>query len=58
MNVYQLEIKKNYFKRNTDYFKKKTPYFEPAFQTSNNTSEQQKFLTLINFQQSQINQQV
>ena len=40
-------------KRNTDYFTK-TPYFEPTFNISNYTKEQQKFLTMFNFEHSQI----
>ena len=42
-------------KRNTDYFTK-TPYFKPTFNISNYTEEQQKFLTMFNFQHSQITQ--
>ena len=42
-------------KRNTDYFKK-TPYFQPTFKISHYTEEQQKFLTMFNFQHSQITQ--
>ena len=42
-------------KRNTDYFTK-TPYFEPTFIITNYTKEQQKFLTMFNFQHSQITQ--
>ena len=41
--------------RNTDYFTK-TPYFKPTFQISNYPEEQQKFLTMFNFQHSQITQ--
>ena len=40
-------------KRNTDYFTK-TPYFKPTFKITNYTKEQQKFLTMFNFQHSQI----
>ena len=40
-------------KRNTDYFTK-TPYFKPTFNITNYTKEQQQFLTLFNFQHSQI----
>ena len=40
-------------KRNTDYFTK-TPYFKPTFKISDYTKEQQKFLTMFNFQHSQI----
>ena len=40
-------------KRKTDFFTK-TPYFKPTFQISKNTKEQQKFLTMFNFQHSQI----
>ena len=36
-------------KRNTDYFTK-TPYFKPTFNITNYTKEQQKFLTMFNFQ--------
>ena len=39
-------------KRNTDYFTK-TPYFKPTFDITNYTKEQQKFLTMFNFQHSQ-----
>ena len=42
-------------KTNTDYFTK-TPYFKPTFNITNYTEEQQKFLTMFNFQQSQITQ--
>ena len=42
-------------KRNTDYFTK-TPYFKPTFNITNNTKEQQNFLTMFNFQHSQITQ--
>ena len=41
--------------RNTDYFTK-TPYFKPTFNISNYTESQQKFLTMFNFQHSQITQ--
>ena len=41
--------------RNTDYFTK-TPYFKPTFNISNYTENQQKFLTMFNFQHSQITQ--
>ena len=41
--------------RNTDYFIK-TPYFKPTFNISNYTENQQKFLTMFNFQHSQITQ--
>ena len=40
-------------KRNTDYFTK-TPYFKPTFNITNYTKEQQNFLTMFNFQHSQI----
>ena len=40
-------------KRNTDYFTKK-PYFKSTFQISQYTQEQQKLLTMFNFQHSQI----
>ena len=39
-------------KKNTDYFTK-TPYFKPTFKISHYTEEQQKFLTMFNFQHSQ-----
>ena len=42
-------------KRNTDYFTK-TPYFKPKFNITNYTEEKQKFLTMFNFQHSQITQ--
>ena len=42
-------------KRTTDYFKK-TPYFKPTFKLTNNTEEQHKFLTMFNFQHSEITQ--
>ena len=42
-------------KRNTDYFTK-TPYFKPIFNITNYTEHQQKFLTMFNFQHSQITQ--
>ena len=42
-------------KRNTDYFTK-TPYFKPTFKISHYTEKQQKFLTVFNFQYSQIKQ--
>ena len=42
-------------KRNTDYFTT-TPYFKPTFQKSKYTEEQQKFLTMFNFQHPQITQ--
>ena len=42
-------------KKNTDYFTK-TPYFKPTFKISKFTEEQQKFLTMFNFQHSQITQ--
>ena len=41
--------------RNTDSFTK-TPYFKPTFKISQNTEEQQKFLTMFNFEYSQITQ--
>ena len=41
--------------RNTDYFTK-TPYFKPTFNISNYTEDKQKFLTMFNFQHSQITQ--
>ena len=42
-------------KRNTGYFTK-TPYFKPTFNITNYTKEQQKFLTMFNFEHSQITQ--
>ena len=42
-------------KRNTDYFAK-TPHFKPTFKSSQYTEEQQKFLTMFNFQHSQLTQ--
>ena len=42
-------------KRNSDYFTK-TPYFKPTFNITNYTEDQQKFLTMFNFQHSQITQ--
>ena len=42
-------------KRNTDYFTK-TPYFKPPFNITNYTNDQQKFLTMFNFEHSQITQ--
>ena len=42
-------------KRNTDYFTI-TPYFKPTFSITSYTEEQQKFLTMFNFQHSQITQ--
>ena len=42
-------------KRNTDYFTK-TPYFKPTFNITNYTKEQQQFLTMFNFEHSQITQ--
>ena len=42
-------------KRNTDYFTK-TPYFKPTFKISHYTEQQQKFLTMFNFQHSQLTQ--
>ena len=36
-----------------DYFTK-TPYFKPTFNITNYTKEQQKFLTMFNFEHSQI----
>ena len=40
---------------NTYYFTK-TPYFKPTFNIINYTKEQQRFLTMFNFQHSQITQ--
>ena len=52
----ELSIKKlSNEKRNTEYFTK-TPYFKPTFNLTNYTEEQQKFLTMFNFQHSQITQ--
>ena len=42
-------------KRNKDYFTK-TPYFKPTFNITKYTTEQQKFLTMFNFEHSQITQ--
>ena len=42
-------------KRNTDYFTK-TPYFKSTFNITNYTKEQQKLLTMFNFEHSQITQ--
>ena len=42
-------------KRNTDYFTR-IPYFKPTFNINNYTENQQKFLTMFNFQHSQITQ--
>ena len=42
-------------KKNTDYFTK-TPFFKPMFKISHYTEEQQKFLTIFNFQHTQITQ--
>ena len=42
-------------KRNTDYFTK-TPYFKPTFNITSYTEDQQKFLTMFNFQHSQTTQ--
>ena len=42
-------------KRNTDYFTK-TPSFKTTFIITNYTKEQQKFLTMFNFEHSQITQ--
>ena len=41
--------------RNTDYFTK-TPYFKTTFNITNYTKEQQNFLTMFNFEHSQITQ--
>ena len=40
---------------NTDYFTK-SPYFKPTFNITIYPKEQQKFLTMFNFQHSQITQ--
>ena len=45
----------NQKKRNTDNFTK-TPHFKPAFKISHYTEEQQKFLTMFNFQHFQVTQ--
>ena len=42
-------------KKNTDYFTK-TPYFKTTFNITNYTKEQQNFLTMFNFEHSQITQ--
>ena len=42
-------------KRNTDYFPK-TPYLKPTFNLTSYTEDRQKFLTMFNFQHSQITQ--
>ena len=42
-------------KRNTDYFTK-TPFFKPTINITNYTKEQQNFLTMFNFEHSQITQ--
>ena len=42
-------------KQNTDYFTK-TPYFKPIFKYQNTRKINQKFLTMFNFQHSQITQ--
>ena len=42
-------------KRNNDYFTK-TPYLKPSFRISKYTEERPKFLTMFNFQHSQITQ--
>ena len=42
-------------KRNTDFFTK-TPYFKPTFKISHYTEEQQNFLTMFNFEHSQLTQ--
>ena len=42
-------------KRNTDYFTK-TPYLKPTFNVTNYTKEKQKFLTMFNYEHSQITQ--
>ena len=42
-------------KQNTDYFSK-TPCFKPTLDITNYTKDQQKFLTIFNFQHSQITQ--
>ena len=41
--------------KKTDYFTK-TPYLKPTFKILHYTDEQQKFLTMFNFQRSQITQ--
>ena len=42
-------------KRSTNYFTK-TPYFKPRFNITNYAKEQQTFLTMFNFEHSQITQ--
>ena len=42
-------------KRKTDYFTK-IPYFKPSFKISHYKEDQQNFLTMFNFQHSQITQ--
>ena len=42
-------------KKNTDYFTK-LPYFKPTFNITNYTKEQRNFLTMFNFEHSQITQ--
>ena len=42
-------------KRNTNYFTK-TPYFKATFKISHYTEQQQKRLTMLNFQHSQSTQ--
>ena len=57
--IFDEELSKNNIisnkKRNT-YFFSKTPYFKLTFTISDYTEEQQKFLTMFNFQHSQITQ--
>ena len=43
-------------KTETQIISQKTPYFKLTFQISKYTTEQQKFRTMFNFQQSQITQ--
>ena len=53
------ELSKKYIisneKRNADYFTR-TPYLKPTFKISHYTEKQQKFLTVFNFQHSQMTQ--
>ena len=64
-NGYQTPIDSNFYHNNasiSNLEKKintisKTPYFKPTLQFSKYTGEQTNFLTMFNFQRSQINQQ-
>ena len=51
----ELSINNIISNENRNYFTK-TPYFKPTFNISNYTEDQQKFLTMFNFQHSQITQ--